>query len=93
MQCLVPDPRANYRNVADALIRIVRYEGMKNTLRGINVVVGGAGPAHAMYFACYEKLKKVLHTRLPGNALVPGLYPTYFKKTKILSGVYSCTFF
>jgi solute carrier family 25 iron transporter 28/37 len=73
MQCLVPDPRANYRNVGDALYRIVRYEGLKNTVRGINAVVGGAGPAHAMYFACYEKLKVVLRTDQGSNHLAHGM--------------------
>src|SRR5688572_15961189 len=60
MQILVPDPRANYKNVVHALYRIVRYEGLRSTLRGINVMAYGAGPAHAMYFACYEKLKHTL---------------------------------
>lgn len=60
MQVLVPDPRANYRNIIDALVRIVRHEGIARTVRGINVTAYGAGPAHAMYFACYEKMKGVL---------------------------------
>ena len=72
MQILVPDPRANYRNIGDALYRIARYEGIKNTLRGINAVVYGAGPAHAMYFACYEKVKKTLSTSGKSNHLVHG---------------------
>ena len=69
MQCLVPDPRANYRNVVDALRRIIHYEGVGNTLRGINAVVCGAGPAHALYFATYEHLKKRLSGGQQGNAL------------------------
>ena len=72
MQVLVPHPRANYRNVPDALARIVRYEGIRNTLRGLNAVVAGAGPAHAMYFACYEKVKKTLSHSGSGNHLVHG---------------------
>jgi solute carrier family 25 iron transporter 28/37 len=67
MQVLVPDPRANYRNVYDALTRIVRHEGMRNTVRGISAVVGGAGPAHALYFATYEQLKKQLSNKPGGN--------------------------
>ena len=42
MMVLAPDPKASYRNVADALIRIVRTEGPKQTLRGIEAMVGGA---------------------------------------------------
>ena len=72
MQCLVPDPRANYRNVADALYRIAVHEGLRNTLRGVNAVIYGAGPAHAMYFACYEKLKKTLSRTDHSNHLAHG---------------------
>ena len=72
MQCLVPNPRANYRGVADALYQIVRYEGLRNTVRGISAVVGGAGPAHAMYFACYEHIKFKLSGTKQGNPLANG---------------------
>lgn len=73
MQSLVPNPKANYSNVGDALIRIVKYEGIRNSLRGVNAVVGGAGPAHAMYFACYEKLKKYFSNSKQGNHMANGL--------------------
>lgn len=75
MQCLVPDPNANYRNIVDAFYRIVRYEGIRRTVRGISVVVSGAGPAHALYFACYEKLKSTLKAAAPQkfHNIVPGM--------------------
>lgn len=60
MQCLVPDPKADYRNIADALSKIVHQEGIKNTVRGFSAMALGAGPAHAFYFATYEKVKSVL---------------------------------
>ncbi|KAM8794648.1 mitoferrin-1 [Eudromia elegans] len=60
MQSLQPDPKAQYRSVYQALKRMVLTEGLWRPLRGINVTVLGAGPAHAMYFACYEKMKKTL---------------------------------
>lgn len=60
MQSLQPDPAARYRNVMDALWRIMRTEGIWRPIRGLNVTAVGAGPAHALYFACYEKLKKSL---------------------------------
>lgn len=72
MQCLVPDPKASYRNVVDALYSIVRYEGVRNTVRGLNAVVYGAGPAHAMYFACYEKIKKSLSQKDSTNRVAQG---------------------
>ncbi|KAJ6653715.1 hypothetical protein lerEdw1_008786 [Lerista edwardsae] len=60
MQSLQPDPRAQYQGVYEALKKIVRTEGLRGPLRGINVTVLGAGPAHALYFACYEKMKRTL---------------------------------
>ncbi|KAM3862965.1 mitoferrin-2 [Diretmus argenteus] len=60
MQSLQPDPAARYRNVMDALRRIVTTEGIWRPMRGLNATAIGAGPAHALYFACYEKLKKTL---------------------------------
>ncbi|XP_077008927.1 mitoferrin-1 isoform X2 [Tamandua tetradactyla] len=61
MQSLQPDPKAQYSSVYGALKKIVRTEGVWRPLRGINVMVMGAGPAHAMYFACYENMKRTLN--------------------------------
>ena len=82
MQCLVPDPNANYRSVVDALYRIVRYEGYAHTVRGINVVLYGAGPAHALYFAMYEKVKHKLARPNRSNHLVHG--QSWFVRTYTL---------
>lgn len=60
MQSLQPDPKAQYRNVYQGLTKIVRTEGFWRPLRGINATMMGAGPAHALYFACYEKMKRTL---------------------------------
>ena len=60
MQSLRPDPRAAYRNVFHALLTIVRTEGIWRPVRGVNAMATGAGPAHALYFACYERIKTVL---------------------------------
>uniref|UniRef100_A0A9J7Y7S2 Mitoferrin-1 n=1 Tax=Cyprinus carpio carpio TaxID=630221 RepID=A0A9J7Y7S2_CYPCA len=57
MQSLQPDPKAQYRSVYGALKRIVLTEGLLRPLRGLNITVLGAGPAHALYFACYERIK------------------------------------
>lgn len=52
----------------DALKRIVRTEGFWRPMRGLNVTATGAGPAHALYFACYEKIKKTLSDTIhPGG--------------------------
>ncbi|KAM9822847.1 mitoferrin-1 [Syngnathus typhle] len=60
MQSLQPDPKAQYRGVYEALRRIIRTEGFLRPLRGLNITMMGAGPAHALYFACYERLKHSL---------------------------------
>ncbi|KAB5567790.1 hypothetical protein PHYPO_G00236920 [Pangasianodon hypophthalmus] len=60
MQSLQPDPKAQYRSVYGALKQIVTTEGLLRPLRGLNITVLGAGPAHALYFACYEQIKRSL---------------------------------
>ncbi|KAL9823500.1 mitoferrin-1 isoform 1-T1 [Geothlypis trichas] len=68
MQSLQPDPKAQYRGVFQALRRMARTEGFWRPLRGIDVTMLGAGPAHALYFACYENMKKSLSDILqPGG--------------------------
>ncbi|XP_068606993.1 mitoferrin-2-like [Brachionichthys hirsutus] len=67
MQSLHPEPGARYRNVMDALRRIVQTEGVWRPIRGVNVLAVGAGPAHALYFASYEKIKFSL-----SDAIHPG---------------------
>ncbi|XP_004630722.1 mitoferrin-1 isoform X1 [Octodon degus] len=61
MQSLNPDPKARYTSIYGALKKIMRTEGFWRPLRGINVMIMGAGPAHAMYFACYENMKRTLN--------------------------------
>jgi len=78
MQAISPHPHAKYRNVIHAFTRIVRYEGARMTLRGINVTAYGAGPAHAMYFASYEKIKQVLRQSGSSNHLVHGMCHSYW---------------
>uniref|UniRef100_A0A0B6ZE89 Mitoferrin-1 n=1 Tax=Arion vulgaris TaxID=1028688 RepID=A0A0B6ZE89_9EUPU len=73
MQSLVPDPKADYQSVADALNKIVRHEGIRNTVRGFSAMAIGAGPAHALYFACYEKVKFILSDGKQGNHFANGI--------------------
>ncbi|XP_055331506.1 mitoferrin-1-like [Paramacrobiotus metropolitanus] len=51
---------------------IVREEGLFRPLRGMSAMVAGAGPAHALYFACYERLKRLFDSFsiLHGSAAV-----------------------
>ncbi|GAA6072875.1 mitoferrin-1 isoform X1 [Tachysurus ichikawai] len=60
MQSLQPDPKAQYRSVYGALKQIMTTEGFLRPFRGLKITVLGAGPAHALYFACYERIKHSL---------------------------------
>ena len=57
MQCLKPDPNARYTGIIDAFYKITKNEGIFRPVRGMGVVALGAGPAHALYFSCYEFIK------------------------------------
>ncbi|XP_034004532.1 mitoferrin-1 [Trematomus bernacchii] len=60
MQSLQPSPNAQYKGVYQALKTIIQTEGVLRPLRGLNITMIGAGPAHAIYFACYERVKRSL---------------------------------
>lgn len=60
MMALNPEPSGYYRNLPQAFYRIITQESPRVLFRGIGVVASGAGPAHALYFACYEFSKKSL---------------------------------
>ncbi|XP_018495182.1 mitoferrin-1 [Galendromus occidentalis] len=60
LQSLRPIAGARYTGVTDALYKMIRYEGALRPVRGISAVVVGSGPAHALYFSAYEKLKRQL---------------------------------
>lgn len=49
-----------YTGVLNAITRISSTEGSLALWKGINSMVLGAGPAHAVYFATYEFVKKTL---------------------------------
>ncbi|KAJ3274936.1 Fe(2+) transporter [Terramyces sp. JEL0728] len=48
-----------YQTVTQSMSRIYTTEGLSSLWRGINSVILGAGPAHALYFGTYEIGKKV----------------------------------
>lgn len=60
-----------YPNVISGLARLVRAEGIRGSLRGIGSMVGGAGPAHAAYFGCYEQVKKSVESSTTFSSLAP----------------------
>lgn len=76
MQSLAPSPQAMYRTVPEALYKMVSTEGVLRPLRGMSVMVISAGPAHALYFSCYEKMKRVFSGTETGarNPLAQGTF-------------------
>nr|AKN21570.1 slc25a-2 [Schmidtea mediterranea] len=58
LQCIRPNHGIKFKGVIDGLYHIAMKEGMKHTLKGVGAVIIGAGPAHALYFASYEWVKK-----------------------------------
>eukprot|EP00051_Salpingoeca_urceolata_P009080 m.111422 g.111422 ORF g.111422 m.111422 type:complete len:322 (+) comp16116_c1_seq2:374-1339(+) len=57
LQRLAPSPEATYRGTTNAMVRMIRAEGYSSLYRGLPIVAGGAGPAHALYFGTYEQAK------------------------------------
>lgn len=62
-----------YSSPYDALIKMVNTEGIFRPVRGIQAVFIGAGPAHAMYFACYENMKVKLEKILGHGPAAHGI--------------------
>lgn len=65
MQSLITTPHISNRKVpfvapVESLFKIMKNEGIRRPFKGIGVMVIGAGPAHALYFSVYEKMKRVI---------------------------------
>ncbi|BHF59473.1 hypothetical protein SprV_0100243200 [Sparganum proliferum] len=69
LQCIRPSGGQRYLSVSDGLYRLISQEGFFKSFRGIGAVVAGAGPAHALYFALYEQLKRRLASPTESNHL------------------------
>ncbi|KAH8872393.1 Mitoferrin-2 [Schistosoma japonicum] len=70
MQCLRSAGGSNSPGVLTGLYRLVLHEGILRSLKGSGAVIWGAGPAHAAYFGCYEKMKSFLATAPIGSSHV-----------------------
>lgn len=57
MQSFTTTARAG---ISETFLRMVRHEGILRPVRGMSVMVVGAGPSHAIYFSSYEFLKNVM---------------------------------
>ena len=60
---LPPDQRRNYRHVGDALVRIVRSEGLATLWRGVSATVSRAMLLNAAQLGTYSQAKAVLLRR------------------------------
>lgn len=60
LQSLCPCPEVKCPTAIHGLYSIVKNEGWKRPLRGVNAMATGAAPAHALYFTIYEKSKYYL---------------------------------
>jgi len=74
-QSLCRCPKAKFATPFHEVASIIRNEGWKRPLRGVNAVAAGSIPAHALYFTVYEKMKDFLtgNTRSHSNTLSYGL--------------------
>lgn len=54
-------------SIRQVISRMVTQEGVLRPVRGMQIVVMGAGPAHAMYFSSYEYLKELYTSRFNFN--------------------------
>lgn len=73
MMTLLPTFSTTYRGPVDAFFKIIREENPRVLFRGIGVVAGAAGPAHAMYFSSYEFAKKTLSSDKRSSVLAQGV--------------------
>ena len=59
MQIIHAAGNPSYTGMVHAMTKISTTEGVRSFWRGINSVILGAGPAHAVYFATYEYCKRL----------------------------------
>lgn len=77
MQVFATNQAAIYSGVGNAFTRIASTEGMRALWRGVNSVIVGAGPAHAVHFGVYEAVKEVAGGNKEGNHFIATCTPSY----------------
>lgn len=70
MQVFATNQAAIYSSVGNAFSRISSTEGLRALWRGVNSVILGAGPAHAVHFGVYEAVKEFTGGNRVGNQMV-----------------------
>lgn len=66
MQSLCPCPERTCKTPVSGLLTMMKREGLTRPIRGITAVASLSGPAHALYFTIYDKLKLFLTNGRPG---------------------------
>lgn len=70
MQALACDKsKFKSTSVFKNLAHIMKTEGVFRPIKGVTPMAAGAGPAHAVYFACYEHIKKWMIPKSKSSAL------------------------
>lgn len=67
MQVLPSTPSAVVHTLSSSIRKIRATEGLPSLWRGVNSVILGAGPAHAVYFGTYEIVKEAAGGNRPGH--------------------------
>jgi len=72
MMNIRPEYVKQNRGVFGTLLQIAKTENPRTLFRGVGVVASGAGPAHALYFSCYETSKNFLSGNSRSSVWVQG---------------------
>lgn len=67
MQVIPITPTSAYNTLYSSLNRVATTDGLRTLWKGVNSVIMGAGPAHAVYFGTYEIVKDLAGGNRPGH--------------------------
>lgn len=57
----------SYKGIIESLTQMMSKEGILRPIRGLNVVIAGTAPAHALYFSSYEFTKHFVSHNFKGK--------------------------
>lgn len=60
---------ARGEGISETFLRMVRHEGLLRPVRGMSIMVLGAGPSHAVYFSSYEFFKTIMVPKVSNTNL------------------------
>lgn len=65
---------ARGEGISETFLRMVRHEGLLRPVRGMSIMILGAGPSHAIYFSSYEFFKTAMVPRVSNANLHSFVY-------------------